>query len=39
MLYRREGESLKEFMIRFNAEKLKVEDPTDGLIFFAIYNA
>ncbi|XP_059455075.1 uncharacterized protein LOC132185298 [Corylus avellana] len=38
MLHQREGESLKEFMIRFNAEKLKVEDPTKGVIFSAIHN-
>jgi hypothetical protein len=25
-------------MIWFNTKKLKVEDPTDGVIFFAIYN-
>jgi hypothetical protein len=37
-LHQGEGESLKEFMIRFNAEILKVEDPTDGVIFSAIYN-
>ena len=29
---------MKEFMIRFNTEKLNVEDPTDGVIFFAINN-
>ncbi|XP_059434176.1 uncharacterized protein LOC132167275 [Corylus avellana] len=37
-LHQREGESLKEFMIRFNTEKLKVENPTDGVIFSAVYN-
>ena len=36
--YRREGERLKEFMIRFNTKKLKVGDPTNGIIFFAIFN-
>ena len=29
---------MKEFMIRFNVEKLKVEDFIDGVIFFAVYN-
>ncbi|XP_059461787.1 uncharacterized protein LOC132190753 [Corylus avellana] len=37
-LHQQEGESLKEFMIRFNTEKLKVEDRTDGVIFSTIYN-
>jgi hypothetical protein len=37
-LHQREGESLKEFMILFNLEKLKVEDPFDGVIFSAIYQ-
>jgi hypothetical protein len=37
-LHQREGESLKEFMILFNLEKLKVEDPSDGVVFSAIYQ-
>ena len=37
-LHQKEGGSLKEFMIWFNTEKLKVEDPDEGVIFSAIYN-
>ncbi|XP_059458234.1 uncharacterized protein LOC132187811 [Corylus avellana] len=37
-LHQQERESLKEFMVQFNAVKLKVEDPNDCVIFFAIYN-
>jgi hypothetical protein len=37
-LHQWEGEGLKEFMVQFNTEKLKVEDPTNGVLFFAIYN-
>ncbi|XP_059431557.1 uncharacterized protein LOC132165069 [Corylus avellana] len=37
-LHHREGESFTKFMIRFNTNKLKGEDPTDGVIFSAIYN-
>jgi hypothetical protein len=37
-LHQKEGESLKEFMIRFNTKKLKVEDPDEGLVFSTIYN-
>jgi len=32
------NESLKEFMGRFNREKATVEDPTDDMIFAAIYQ-
>jgi hypothetical protein len=37
-LQQKEGESLKEFMVRFNTKKFKVEDPVEGVIFSAIYN-
>jgi hypothetical protein len=38
ILHQKEGETLKEFMIRLNTKKLKVEDLNEGVIFFAIYN-
>jgi hypothetical protein len=37
-LHQKEGESLKEFMIQLNTEKLKVEDPNKGVVFSTIYN-
>jgi hypothetical protein len=37
-LQQKVGESLKEFMVWFNTEKLKVEDLDEGVIFSAIYN-
>ncbi|XP_059458335.1 uncharacterized protein LOC132187931 [Corylus avellana] len=37
-LHQQEGESLKEFMVQFNVEKLKIEDPSNGVIFSTIYN-
>jgi hypothetical protein len=37
-LHQKKGENLKEFIIRFNIEKLKVKDPNEGIIFSAIYN-
>jgi hypothetical protein len=37
-LHQQSNESLKEFMARFNREKVTVEDPTDDMIFVAIYQ-
>jgi hypothetical protein len=37
-LHQQGNESLKEFMARFNREKATVEDPTEDMIFAAIYQ-
>jgi hypothetical protein len=37
-LHQQSNESLKEFMARFNREKVTVEDPTEDMIFAAIYQ-
>jgi len=37
-LHQQSNESLKEFMARFNREKATVEDPTEDMIFAAIYQ-
>jgi hypothetical protein len=37
-LHQRSNESLKEFMAQFNREKVTVEDPTEDMVFAAIYQ-
>jgi len=37
-LHQQSNESLKDFMARFNQEKVTVEDPTDDITFAAIYQ-
>lgn len=34
----RNGETLKQFITRFNLEKTGIDDPTDVLIYSAIYH-
>jgi len=37
-LHQRSNENLKEFMARFNQEKMAVEDPTKDMVFAALYQ-
>jgi hypothetical protein len=32
------NETLKDFMARFNSEKMTMEDPPDEMIFLALYQ-
>jgi hypothetical protein len=38
MLHQQSNKSLKEFMARFNREKIMVKDPTEDMIFATIYQ-
>jgi hypothetical protein len=38
ILHQHNNETLKEFMARFNQEKIMVEDLTDDMVFAAIYH-
>jgi hypothetical protein len=37
-LHQQSNESLKDFMARFNRERVTVEDPTEDMVFAAIYQ-
>lgn len=37
-LQQRNNKTLKEFIARFNLEKITVEDPTDDMVFVALYK-
>jgi len=37
-LHHKSNESLKKFIARFNREKVTVEDPTEDMVFAAIYQ-
>jgi hypothetical protein len=38
ILHQHSNETLKEFMAWFNQEKIMVENPTDDMVFAAIYH-
>jgi hypothetical protein len=37
-LHQHSNEYLKEFVARFNREKMAVEDPTDDMVFATLYQ-
>jgi hypothetical protein len=37
-VHQQSNESLKEFMAQFNREKIKIKDPTEDVVFTAIYQ-
>jgi hypothetical protein len=38
-LHQHKNETLKEFVTRFNREKMAVEDPTEDMVYVALYQA
>jgi len=36
-LQQKGGETLKDFVARFNTKKMVVEDPTDDMVYVALY--
>jgi hypothetical protein len=37
-LHQRRNETLKEFMARFNREKITIEDPIEDMVFATLYQ-